>query len=438
MSLSRARPGAFPTSTPATAPDARWDAVQARDAGADGHFVYAVCTTGVYCRPSCPSRRPRREHVAFFAVPAGARAAGFRACRRCAPDAPLPNTTRADAAVAAARALLDAADREGADRRVSLAELARQTGVSAAHLQRAFTRRVGTSPARYAAALRAARLRGALRAERTVSAATYAAGYTAASRAYEAAAAHLGMTPAAYARGGAGVRLWWAAGDTPLGRALVAVTARGLCAAFLGDAAGGDADRGDAAGGSDLDAALAGELAAEFPRADRVRVALGMGPGRDEAADEAREDAEAAVARPRLAAALAAVAAAAGGELPAGTAAPANVALDLAGTAWQQQVWAALRAIPAGETRTYAELAAALGRPTAARALARACATNRVALVVPCHRVVPAGGGVGGYRWGPARKAWLLAAERGVAERRVAERRVAGCGAAPAQRSAIE
>lgn len=415
MSTSLARPAAASTSRPAASPDARWAAVQARDARADGRFVYAVRTTGVYCRPSCPSRRPRPEHVAFFAESALARAAGFRACRRCAPDAPpgsASHATRADAAVAAARALLDAADAAagagtGNAPRMPLTELARRTGVSAAHLQRAFTRQVGASPARYAAALRAARLRGALRAERTVSAATYAAGYAAPSRVYDAAAAHLGMTPAAYARGGAGVRLWWAAGDTPLGRALVAVTARGVCAAFLGNANAADAHAGHPAV-ADVDAALEAELAAEFPQAERVRVVLGAGPG-GASPDAVGDDADTA-ARPRLAGALAAVAAAAGG-----APAPGEVALDLAGTAWQQQVWAALRAIPAGETRTYAGLAAALGRPTAARALARACATNRVALVVPCHRVVPAGGGVGGYRWGPARKEQLLAAERAAA-----------------------
>jgi AraC family transcriptional regulator of adaptative response/methylated-DNA-[protein]-cysteine methyltransferase len=385
-------PAPAPPAAPPAASDAAWAAVLARDPGAA--FVYAVRTTGVYCRPRCPSRRPRREHVAVYDAPADARAAGFRACRRCAPDAAAPAPTRADAAVARARALLDAAAADPAGpARLPLAELARAAGMSAAHLQRAFTAAVGASPARYAAALRAGRLRLALRGERTVSRAVYAAGYAAPSRAYAAAEAHLGMTPAAYARGGAGVRLWWGTASVAVGRALVAATARGVCAAFLGDD----------------DAALAAALAAEFPRAE-CWPAAADGPAPDGATDDGVGD-DAAAARAHLADGLAAVARAAEGR-PAAAPAPT---LDTPATAWQARVWDALRAIPPGETRTYGALAAALGRPGAARAVATACAGNRVALVVPCHRVVPAGGGAGGYRWHPSRKARLLAAERGAA-----------------------
>ncbi len=376
--------------------EARWAAVLRRDSAADGRFIYAVQSTRVYCRPSCPSRRPRRERVAFFDTAADAAGAGFRACRRCAPDDAAARPTRTTEAVARSRALLDAAAAAGGDR-VPLATLARATGVSAAHLQRAFTAAVGVSPARYAAAQRAACWKTALRSEGTVSRATFAAGYAAASRAYAAADAHLGMTPAAYRRGGAGVRLWWTTFDTALGRALAAATARGVCAVLLAD---------EGAVGDDADDALQGALAAEYPQAERR--ALPTTP-----------DAEAIPALAHLAAAVAAVRAPAGGVVDDGRG-NGPVAVDAPGTPWQQAVWAALRAIPVGETRTYAELAAALGRPTAARAVARACATNRIALVIPCHRVVPAGAAargfavsaVSGYRWGPARKARLLAAER--------------------------
>ena len=403
--------------TAPTAPtdaDARWAAVLRRDANADGHFVYGVRSTGIYCRPSCPSRRPARDRVTFFDAPGTATAAGFRACRRCAPDSAAGPHTRIAAAVARARDLLDAAVDADADR-VPLGALARATGVSAAHLQRAFTRTVGVSPARYAAARRAERYKLALRRESSVSRATYAAGYAAASRAYAAADAHLGMTPATYRRGGAGVRLWWLLFDTSIGRALAGATARGVCAVLLAPA---DSD-GDAA-----DAALVAALAAEYPHADRFAAkahAQDVPPA---------TDAESRAAHAWLDRAVLGVQSRAGGEsggvVPdrvaegsAGAVASDALAIDAPGTPWQHQVWEALRAIPAGETRTYAELAATLGRPTAARAVARACATNRVALVVPCHRVVPAGaaargfavGTVSGYRWGPARKAQLLAAE---------------------------
>ncbi len=371
-----------------------WTAVLARDARQDGRFVYAVRTTGVFCRPSCPSRRPRPEHVAFFTDSAAATAAGYRACRRCAPHAPQSDMAQpaAAAAVARARAYLDAHP----DAPASLDALARHVGLSPSHLQRTFTRLVGTSPKRYAAALRADRLKAELQHGATVSRATFEAGYGAPSRAYAAAAAHLGMTPAAYRRGGRGVHVRYATAATAVGRVLVAATARGVCAVTLGDD----------------DAALEAALAAEYPEAvcERVDVA------RLDAGDDLR-------------AWLAAVVRAAGGpgdDPPNASAAlaafgePADVPTDVHGTAFQRRVWRAVRAIPAGETRSYTAVAAAVGAPRAVRAVASAVASNRVALVVPCHRVVPAGTSAGGasdqdpgrYRWGAERKRQLLAREQ--------------------------
>lgn len=348
--------------------DAAWTAVASRDRSADGAFVYAVRTTGIYCRPSCPARRPRREHVAFLAGPAAAESAGFRACRRCRPTA--PRDAEPDA-VARARAHVDAHVDAGDERPLPLAALAAHVGLSPAHLQRVFTRAVGLSPRAYRDARRVARLKTRLRAGDTVSRATVEAGFAAGSGVYARADRALGMTPAAWRRGGAGERVAFATASTRLGRLLVAATARGVCAVALGDD----------------DAALAAWLRAELPAATLAR---------DDAAVGAWVE---ALARHLDAA-------------PAGDAALHAVPLDLAGTAFQQRVWRALREIPFGATRSYAELAREIGRPGAARAVARACASNRVALVVPCHRVVRADGDAGGYRWGAERKAGLLAAER--------------------------
>jgi AraC family transcriptional regulator of adaptative response/methylated-DNA-[protein]-cysteine methyltransferase len=349
---------------------AAWAAVSARDGRADGAFVYAVSTTRVYCRPACPSRRPRREHVAFFAVPADAEAAGYRACLRCRPRAAAPP---APAHAERARALIDRQLAAAPSEPLTLARLAAAVGVSPHHLQRTFKRAVGVSPAAYVRAARRERFKAALRDGETVSAAVYGAGFGSSSRAYDGGAAPLGMTPGAYRRGGAGVRLRYAVVDSPLGRLLVAATARGVCAATLGDD----------------DAALEAALAAEYPRAERERA------DGDALADDAHP----------LGAWTAAVLDSLGSG-PAGA-----VPTDVAGTPFEERVWAALRAIPRGETRSYAELAAAIGAPSAVRAVASACARNRVAVVIPCHRVVRAGGAMGGYRWGVARKAALLARE---------------------------
>jgi AraC family transcriptional regulator, regulatory protein of adaptative response / methylated-DNA-[protein]-cysteine methyltransferase len=333
--------------------------VVGRDRRFDGHFVYGVRTTRVYCRPSCPSRRPAAQNVLFFDGPAAAERAGFRACKRCGPRA---NGRVNDAAAAVHRAAsyVD----EHADRRITLAELARVTGVSAFHLQRVFRRELGVSPREYQQARRMERLRGQLRRGETVSRATYDAGFGSASRVYEHAGAALGMTPAVYRRGGAGVDIRFVVVPSPLGQLLVAATPRGICAVKLGDSA----------------VQLERRLRAEFPNA---RVA------RDEDGT--------------LAALTAKVLAHLRGDGPA-----TDLPLDVRGTAFQQGVWQALLKIPYGQTRSYAEVAASIGRPSATRAVARACATNPVAVVVPCHRVVRTDGGLGGYAAGVERKAQLL------------------------------
>lgn len=348
-----------------TSDERRWRDVVARSRTADGAFVYAVTSTGIYCRPSCPSRRPRRDRVRFYPTPDAAAAAGFRACKRCAPDGvrPTSNATRAVAAVAAYL-------RAHADEAVSLKALASRAGLSPAHLQRTFTARLGVSPREYQAALRAERFRGALRRGDDVTTATYEAGYGSPSRVAERRPTGRGLTPGAYRRGAPGAEVTYAVVPSVLGRLLVAATADGVCAVKLG------AD----------DARLVSELEREFPGA-HVR----PGRGTD---GWARAIAAAVRATPAVS---------------------PDVPIDVQGTAFQWKVWKALQAIPAGETRTYTEVAAAIGQPRAVRAVASACAANPVALVVPCHRVVPAGGGTGGYRWGGERKADLLGRERATA-----------------------
>jgi AraC family transcriptional regulator of adaptative response/methylated-DNA-[protein]-cysteine methyltransferase len=356
-----------------TLEDTCWNAVIERDAALDGTFVFAVRTTGIYCRPSCPSRRPLRKNVEFFAAPGDAAAAGYRACRRCEPNAA---ETAAERAVTRVRTYLDA----HAGEPVTLGALAREAGMSPHHLQRTFKRSVGVSPAQYAAALRAERLKEELRSGATVSRASYDAGYGASSRVYDAAARQLGMTPAAYRRGGQGVRIRFALAPSDFGTLLVAATDRGVCSVMLGDDA----------------AALEAALEAEFPNAELVRAR-----GDEEGSEDLRGW-------------IASI-----GEHLRGTTRDLEIALDVGGTPLQRRVWNALRRIPYGETRSYVELAAAAGAPRAIRAVASACAKNPVALVVPCHRAVRKGGGLGGYRWGLDRKARLLAHERGIVVRRV-------------------
>ncbi|MDX1531479.1 MAG: methylated-DNA--[protein]-cysteine S-methyltransferase, partial [Rhodothermales bacterium] len=327
----------------------RWAALAGRDARHDGRFVYAVTTTGIYCRPSCGARTPKREHVALFAAPADAESAGFRACRRCRPDA---KHTPAEARVARARAVLDERLRTDPEDRVTLAELAEAVGWSPSHLQRTFTRIVGLSPRAYADAQRVALAKETLREGSTVLEATFEAGFGSGKALYERAGAALGMTPGTYRRGGAGLRIRYALFDTALGVALVATTGRGVCAVALGD----DGE------------ALAADLRAEFHAADLVRDDEAVGPW-------AEPVLRVLAAPPRI---------------PQTEAARTLLALpaDVRGTAFQHRVWAALREIPPGQTRSYGEVAAQIGRPEAARAVAQACGANPVALVVPCHRVV--------------------------------------------------
>jgi AraC family transcriptional regulator of adaptative response/methylated-DNA-[protein]-cysteine methyltransferase len=339
---------------------ARWRAVLERDSRADGSFVYAVRSTGIYCRPSCPSRRPRRDRVEFFLTGSDAVRAGYRPCRRCRPD----EESAADPWIGKVRrACVYLANVEG---HLSLARLAARIGGSPYHLQRSFKRIVGVTPREYASACRLQRLKRGLRSGSRVTAAMVDAGYGSSSRFYERAAAKLAMPPAVYRRGGAGMQMSYAIVECPLGRLLVAATDRGVSAVSMGSS---DGDLVDA-------------LKEEYPAAvlRRNNPVLSRWTRQIVSHLEGR--------RPRL-------------ELP----------LDVQATAFQWQVWTALAAIPYGETRTYRQVAASMGRPSAVRAVAHACATNPVSLAIPCHRVVRTGGGMGGYRWGIARKKALLAAE---------------------------
>jgi AraC family transcriptional regulator, regulatory protein of adaptative response / methylated-DNA-[protein]-cysteine methyltransferase len=328
-----------------------WAAFSRRDRAYDGRFVGAVRTTGIYCKPSCPARHPKREHVRFYESPEAERAAGFRACLRCRPD----EVGRDRQAVAEAVRLLDAGAAP------TLAVLAARVGYAPHHFQRLFTRATGVSPAAYARARRAEAAAGALQTESSVTDAIYAAGYSGPSRFY-ADAERLGMRPSAWARGGAGVTIRWTVVATSLGPLLIAATERGLCrVAFEEDGAA---------------------LARRFPRAT-------IEPG--------------GAALAELAARVVALV-----ESPERD---ADLPLDVRGTAFQEAVWQALKAIPAGETRTYAELAAMAGRPEAVRAAGTACGTNPLAVVVPCHRAKRADGTLGGYAYGLERKAALLTRE---------------------------
>jgi AraC family transcriptional regulator, regulatory protein of adaptative response / methylated-DNA-[protein]-cysteine methyltransferase len=336
-----------------------WRAVVARDSSYDGRFVYAVRSTRIYCRPSCPSRRPSRHNASFFDSPADAEQAGFRACLRCEPAG--GGATAIARAVDETRRYLE----QQTDRVVSLAELALRAGLSVSHLQRSFKRLVGVSPREYQDARRLDRFKTRLRSGDTVSRATYEAGFGSSSRVYERANAMLGMTPASYRRGGAGLVVRYTIADAPVGRVLVATTERGVCAVELG-ATNADVERA---------------LRADFPKATIERDDEGHATWVRAVLDRVRDPQRAP---------------------------EHHVPLDVHGTAFQQQVWKALLEIPLGERRSYGEVAAAIGRPAATRAVAQACATNRVAVVIPCHRVVRADGALAGYKWGVDRKRRLL------------------------------
>ena len=342
--------------------DDRWEAALARDARYDGAFVFAVRSTGIYCRPSCPARRPKRENTVFFNTPGEAEAAGYRPCLRCAPAAAQSPLHRRYEAIARACALIDEAETPP-----SLDALAHAAGMSRFHFQRQFKREVGLTPKQYIAARRAQAVRAALPGSNNVTAAIHDAGYPTAARFYERAGATLGMQPSAYRSGGAGQTIRYGFGNSALGCVLVAATAQGLCAIFLGD-------RED-----DLCAALH----KQFPKAQLLP------------ADK------------QMAAEIAAVIAHVDGQAGA-----RGLPLDIRGTVFQQKVWAALSEVPPGETRTYAEIARIIDVPAATRAVANACGANPLAVVIPCHRVLRSDGGLGGYRWGITRKTALLDRER--------------------------
>src|ERR1051325_1099205 len=338
-----------------------WQAVMSRDARSDGRFVYAGRSTGIYCRPSCPSRRPKRESVRFFAGPDVAELAGFRECRRCQPRAGAPPAPGLHHVRKAARFIAAHADEP-----ITLATLAAHVGTSPFHLQRTFARVLGISPRAYQDALRAQRFRQDLRTGKPLTGAIYDAGYGSSSRVYEGQPTGRGMTPAQYRRGAEGAAIAFTIVNSSLGRLLVAGTDKGLCSVKLGD----------------RDEALEADLRAEYPSAEihRERGAFA-------------ESGRAIVANLE------------------GGSDDIDVPLDIKATAFQWKVWRYLQSIPYGETRAYSDVAKAIGAPRAIRAVARACATNHVCLVIPCHRVVQKDGGLGGYRWGTDRKRKLLQKE---------------------------
>jgi AraC family transcriptional regulator of adaptative response/methylated-DNA-[protein]-cysteine methyltransferase len=348
------------TGTPLTTDRQRWLAVVRRDPDADGRFCYAVRTTRIFCRPSCPARRPRRSHVEFFPSHLEAARAGYRPCRRCTPDA-LSSRARAQARVATACRLIATSDEP-----LDLRRLAAAVGLSRFHFHRLFTSTTGITPRAYAAAQRGSRVRTALTKGATVTEAVFDAGYGSSGRFYEAAEGLLGMRPAAFRAGGRGQSIRFAVGQCDLGALLVAATSRGVCAISLGD----DAET------------LVRGLQKRFPEAALV--------GNDARFERWMAAVVGFVQTPRV-----------GLDLP----------LDVRGTAFQERVWQALRAVPFGRTTTYTALARRLRMPRAIRAVAGACAANPVAIAIPCHRVVRVNGGLAGYRWGIERKRALLARE---------------------------
>ena len=337
----------------------RWQAVCERDARADGQFVFAVLTTGVCCRPTCRSRRALRENVRFYPDVATAQAEGFRPCKRCQPEKTDPQQQKVEKVAAACRLLEQ-------ETPMTLEALARQAALSPFHFHRLFKSVTGMTPKAWQQAWRARRLREALGQGAKITDAALSAGFPDNSSYYQQADAALGMTARQFRRGGEDLDITWVCGDGPLGRCLVAESERGVCAVLPGES----------------DALLCAELASLFPNAR-------LHPG-DEAFRQRVAQVFSHLDDHRQ---------------------PFSLPLDLRGTAFQLQVWQALRQIPAGETRSYRQVAQSIGRPRAVRAVASACAANKLALVIPCHRVVREDGALSGYRWGTARKALLLARE---------------------------
>jgi AraC family transcriptional regulator of adaptative response/methylated-DNA-[protein]-cysteine methyltransferase len=338
----------------------RWQAVIDRNRAADGAFFFSVRTTGVYCRPSCGARLPRRENVAFHASPADAEAAGFRACLRCKPNLDKCQDAQAKAVARACRAI------EEAEEPPNLDALAKLAGQSPSHFHRVFKSATGVTPKAYADAHRGKRVRDALKRSNTVTEAIYSAGFNSNGRFYAASDDLLGMTPTGFREGGAGATIRFALGECSLGAILVAATDKGICAITLGD----DTDKLVRAFQDDFPNAQLVGGDAEFERVVAAAVGLVEGSQREF-------------------------------ELP----------LDVRGTAFQQRVWQALRDIPAGKTASYREIAAKIGSPDSVRAVASACASNRIAVAIPCHRVVRTDGSLSGYRWGVERKRALLQRE---------------------------
>lgn len=350
--------------------EALWRSVRMRDRAADGAFVYAVRSTGVYCRPSCPSRKPRREQVVFFLLPEAAEQQGFRACRRCRPRAIGARDPKTEVVARVCRQI-ESGIAQGndlpTDTRLTLGALSAPLGMSSHQLERAFRAVMGITPRQYADVQRMRRVKTRLRKGDNVTTALYEAGFGSSSRLYERSHSQLGMTPATYRKGGSGMRIHYAIVNSPLGRLLVGATERGVSAVYLGKD----------------DARLEASLREEYPRADIQRDRNGLDAWVEKILNHLRGH------QPDL-------------DLPT----------DVQATAFQRQVWEELRRIPYGTTKTYSEVARAIGRPNAIRAVARACATNPVSVVVPCHRVVREDGKLAGYRWGIDRKKTLIEREK--------------------------
>ncbi len=365
--------------------EACWNAVRDRDRGADGKFVYAVRSTGIYCRPSCPSKKPQREQVEFYSLPEAAEQKGFRACRRCKPRAVRLSDPRTAAVARVCRAIEARIESDGGgtaesenEARLTLNALSSSVAMSPHQLERAFRSVMGISPRQYADAQRMRRLKSKLKKGDDVTTALYDAGFGSSSRLYERAPSQLGMTPATYRQGGAGMQINFTIVSSPLGRLLVGATHRGISALYLGKD----------------DAALQAALRKEYPRAEISRDRNGLEGWVEKILEHLRGR------EPNL-------------DLPT----------DVQATAFQRRVWEELRKIPYGTTRTYSQVARAIGKPKAIRAVARACATNPVSVVVPCHRVVRQDGDLAGYRWGVDLKQSLLKQE---SEQREAKSSVAG------------
>jgi AraC family transcriptional regulator of adaptative response/methylated-DNA-[protein]-cysteine methyltransferase len=339
--------------------DDRWQAVRRRDRGADGQFVYAVRTTGVYCRPSCAARLARRENVEFYSTPATAERAGFRACRRCKPNEHDAGD-HPGAVAKACRLIESAADTP------DVHALAAAVDMSPSYFHRVFKSQTGLTPKAYATAHRAQRVREELVRADTVTSAAYHAGFNSSGRFYATSTRMLGMKPAAFRAGGAGTTIRFAVGECSLGSILVAASHAGVCAIALGD----DPE------------VLVRDLQNRFPRAELI--------GGDRAFESTVAKVIAFVEHPAIG---------------------LNLPLDVRGTAFQQRVWQKLTEIPCGSTRAYADIAAELGHPKSTRAVARACAANVIAVAIPCHRVIRTDGALAGYRWGVERKARLLKSE---------------------------